>query len=404
MRNKSIFSAMMLLISILVILLYPPVHAKEVRGVTDDTIKVGIIGDRTGPTADLQLQVIQAIQSYHRHINEKGGVHGRKLDLIIDDCGYAIPRAMAAFKKQVYRDKTFGLLLGSSSGFMRLIAPKCDKEKLVFITSALSESMIPPEGKYSQYSFYGVAGYSDGIRLMFDYIINNLKEKNPKIAYIYPDNEMGKAGLHTCEETAKKYGIALVTQEILSPGALDATTQVLNLKKANANYVIAHTYISPTAALLRDARKLGYDANFIGTSPTCNDDVVQMAKKGAEKFVAVTCFSSWYDDTPGTVNMRNITLKYYPGTEKPYRNRYYTQGWAMSMLFVEGLKRAGKDLTSEGMVSALETIKNFDTGGIAGPITITPNHHDGFKYNRFMKSDVGKGIMLPATGWKKVSD
>ena len=152
---------------------------------------------------------------------------------------------------------------------------------------------------------------------------------------------------------------------------------------------------------MRDARKLGYNANFIGTLPTCNDDVVNMTKKGARNFIAVACFSSWYDDTPGTVNMRNITLKYHPGTEKPFRNRYYTQGWVMSMLLEEGLKNAGKDLTAESMVNALENIKDFKTGGIAGPINTTPKDHAGIKYNRCMKADVEKGLMLPVTGWRK---
>jgi len=401
MRMKNVLSAVALLSFILLISSNSPLHAEKVRGVTNDVIKIGVIGDRTGPTADLQLQVIQGIQNYHRHINENGGIHERKLKLIIDDCGYAIPRAMSLFKKQIYKDKTFALLIGSSSGFMRLIAPKCDKQKLVFVTSALSESMLPPIGKFSRYTFFGIAGYSDGIRLMFDYIVNDLKKKDPKIAYISPDNEMGKAGLHTCEKSAKKYGIKLVTKEVLSPGTLDATSQVLNLRRSKADYVIAHTYISPTAALLRDARKLGYKADFLGTLCTCNDDVVGMAKKGAKKFVAVTCFSSWYDDTPGTVEMRNITLKYHPGTEKPYRNRYYTQGWVMSMLLVEGLRKAGKDLTPENMVNAIENIKDFETGGITGPVNTSPNDHAGIKYNRFMKADVEKGLMFPITGWRK---
>lgn len=71
---------------------------------------------------------------------------------------------------------------------------------------------------------------------------------------------------------------------------------------------------------------------------------------------------------------------------------------------VEGLKRAGKDITPESMVNALETIKDFETGGLTGPITITPANHDGIKYNRLMKADVEKGMMFPITEWKKVSD
>ena len=402
MRCKIVLSTTVFLVLTILTLSIAPAYAKEVRGVTNDTIKVGVIGPTTGPIATIGLQILEGITNNSRYINEKGGIHGRKIKLFKEDCGYAIPRAIAAYKKLVYKNKIFDLLLGSSTGFMKLTARHCDKDKLPFITSALSESMIPPKSPFHKYVFFGLGCYSDGIRLMFDYIINDLKEENPRIAYVYPDNEMGKAGLDRSRECAKLHGIKLVAEEVLNPGAVEATSQVLKIKRAKADYVIMHLYYGLSACFLRESKKYGYSPKkFFGTSVSCGTPVVRMARKAAKNFVPINYFAEWHMDTPGMKDLREITLGYKPGTETPHRSSYYVQGWVMSMLHEEGLKRAGRDLTPESMVKGLESLKGFSTGGISGSITYSSNDHHGFRYNRFYKTDVEKGLLIPLTDWRK---
>ena len=125
------------------------------------------------------------------------------------------------------------------------------------------------------------------------------------------------------------------------------------------------------------------------------------AKKGAEGYIAAHTLSSWYDDTPGMAELRKITLKYKPGTEKPYRSKFYTQGWQNGMIFTEGIKRAGKDLNNESFVDSLETLKNFNTGGLSAPVTYTQTSHKAGVESKFYRGDLEKGILIPITGWKR---
>ena len=402
MKKKNFLRVVVLFVVVpLLVLMTSYAHAFEVRGVTDSTIKVGIIGDHTGPTADLQLKIVEGIKNYIRYENEQGGIHGRKVILADEDCHYSIPTAIAAFKKLVSKDEIFALLIGSSSGSMKIFQPRCDRLKLPFITSALSETLLPPVSKFSRYTFYGTSSYSDGIGLLFDYIMKDIKVKNPRIAFVYPDNEMGKAGLKGARRYAKAYGVKLISEDVLAPGAMDATSQVLSLKRAKANCVIIHAYLSPNAILLRDARKFAFKANFFGAMLAAQDEVVQMAGKAAKGFITVHCFSMWYDDTPGMADVRKITLAYKPGTEKPYRHRYYTQGWVFGVMLSEAMKRAGRDLTPEGVVAALEGFKKFDTRGLCGPLSFGPNDHVGFKYNKLLKADIDKMRYVPISDWRK---
>ena len=401
MIKRNVFTGSFILTLALFVFGITPGYSEEVRGVTDDTVKVGVILDLTGPTATIQVQAVNAIRNYVRYLNEQGGIHGRKVKLIIEDDRFSIPAAIAAFKKLVYRDEVFAIMGTGNTGASAALFSQFKKEKIVDINPSCSEIFVKPPKRYV---FIFSATYQDGIRLIFDYIIKDLKDKAPRIAFVYSDNEMGKTGLAEARRLAKLHGFSLATEEVLSPGELDATTQVLNLKKSKANYVIVHGYIGNTAALLRDSKKYGYKPSFFGTQGTCMSDVVRMAGSAAKNFITVHSVASWYDDNPGMAKVREVTLKYEPGTEKPYRHRYYTVGWVMSIILHEGMKRAGRNIDGENVIEALETIKNLDTEGVSAPITYGPNDRKACDAIKFFKADVKKGLLVPITGWRKVEE
>lgn len=76
-------------------------------------------------------------------------------------------------------------------------------------------------------------------------------------------------------------------------------------------------------------------------------------------------------------------------------------GWLQSAIYVEGLKRAGRDLNAEILVDALETFREVDFGGISGPITYTSKSHLANSYSRLYKANIDKGIFIPIGGWRE---
>jgi ABC-type branched-subunit amino acid transport system substrate-binding protein len=125
-----------------------------------------------------------------------------------------------------------------------------------------------------------------------------------------------------------------------------------------------------------------------------------LAGDASKNYIGGHGVSSWYDDTPGMKNVREITLKYQPGTDKPWRSKYYTLGWVVMTLFHEGMTRAGKNLTPDSFVQALESIKDFDTQGLCGSITFSPTDHKGFSSCKLFKADPTSGKLVPITGWR----
>ena len=234
-------------ILVLVLMLAAPPHAAGVRGVTSDTIKIGIILAQTGPVADTTLRITEGIRNYFSHINDQGGIHNRKAKLIIEDDRYTIPMAMAAFKKLVFRDKVFTILGMGGSGQTKALYSNIEKEKVPGITISLAEDMVVP---HKRYLFIPCASYRDEIKVIFRYLMDDLKVKDPRIGFINLDVEYGKIGRAAAVKTAESYGIKMVDLEIINIGATEATTQVLSMKKAGVNYVILQVSNITAAAFL----------------------------------------------------------------------------------------------------------------------------------------------------------
>ncbi|MDY7030985.1 MAG: ABC transporter substrate-binding protein, partial [Thermodesulfobacteriota bacterium] len=84
-------------------------HCESARGVTDDTIKVGAVIAMTGPGAGTLFPYQEAFKNYFRYVNEQGGIHGRKVKLIVEDDRFTIPASIAAYKKLLYKDSVLAI-------------------------------------------------------------------------------------------------------------------------------------------------------------------------------------------------------------------------------------------------------------------------------------------------------
>ena len=396
MKKGTYLTGIGVLVFVLFILATIPSYAGKVRGVTDDTIKVGVIIDLSGPFTAGTVPIKEAISTYSKYVNSIGGIHGRKVRLIVEDDRYAIPPAIAAFKKLVFKDRIFATFGPSQTGASVALFSKIQKNRLVTFCPNFSERLVTP---HKRYIFMSGASYADQIKVIFDIIMTKSKKETPRIAIVRFDLEYGKVALAAAEKRAEFYNTKLVRDVILGPGALEATSQVLSLKRAKANYVILHGNPSMAVSILRDAKKLGFKATFIGTLG-CNDDVmVRMAGSASKPFIGTHYFSSWHDNAPGVKRMKEITSKHSQGS-KP-RTQFYTMGWSMVNIFTEGLNRAGRNLTGETFVDALETMRDFDTKGVCGPVTYTSTNHKPNQYSKFFKADVERGRLISLTGWMK---
>ncbi|MDY6967086.1 MAG: ABC transporter substrate-binding protein [Spirochaetota bacterium] len=375
------------------------IYAGKAPGLTKNKIKIGIILDQTGPSADVVVPTTQGIKCYFKHINDLGGINGRDIDSIVEDDRYSIPLALSAFKKLVFKDKVFMLIGPTSTGGVSILSRHAQKQKVPLLSAIMPEITVKP---FKRYVFIIADIYPNQMKVLIEYILNDLKPKKPRIALVYPDNETGKVDLESSLDLFKSLKIKPVEQIVLNPGSLDAGTQVMSLKRSNANYILLCGSIpQPTVVLLRELNKYGMKIPVFGSWATCAEEVLAMAGKNAKRFYAVNHMMSWYDDCSGAAEMRKVTLKYYPGTEKPYRGKIYTHGWVAASVMREILKRSGSDFDREGFIRAMESIKDFQTDGLSGPISYSSKSHKGGNTWKVFKSDVASGKFIPVTDWRR---
>ena len=377
------------------------VHAKEIRGVTEKTIKVGLICDLTGPASGVFNGYLQSIRTYFKHVNDQGGLRGRKLKLIVENDRYTIPGSIAAYKKLVYRDKVLAILGMGGSGQHKALYDRIEKDRIPVITLSASWHVTRP---IKRYSFQPINDAGDEMKLIANYLINVQKVKNLRLAFVYADLEAGKMALDQLEKSMNHYGRELVGREILGIGDIDASTQILALKRVKASHVAFIVAGSGILSLFRDAKKLAYHPTFVATFHTIGEDIVRTAGDSARKLISVGGYSSWYEKEPGVAKLKKITLKYHPESkyiEKYATNRYYSKGWLTAMTLVEGAKRAEGELNGETLVSGLETFQDLDTGGLSPPLSYGPKKRKATDSGKFYKADVEKGYFVPITDWMK---
>ncbi|MFH1624140.1 MAG: ABC transporter substrate-binding protein [Pseudomonadota bacterium] len=371
-------------------------RGQEPRGVTDNLLKIGVILDLTGPTSNAGVVMLKAYKNLTAHVNAEERIRGRKIKLVVEDFHYSIPGAIASFKKLLFKDQVIAIMGPVSVGAAKVLFHRIEKNKIPTLAWAPDKSIMDP---YKRYVFPTNGFYDNELGILLDYIMNELRPKNPKIAFATVDVESGKVVKASAEEWCKSYGLK-VHHETIPLSAIDVASQVLSMKRTGATHILMHHVAPGAAAVLKDMKKFGLDIPLFGTSASCTEDIMRIAGEPSRNYIGISPYSSWYEEYPGMERVRKISMKYNPEAEKSYGIKSYILGWIMPQILCEGLRKAPQDLDGEKLVIALETIKDFDTQGLCGPITYTSKMHYGLNYSKLFKADPASGKFIPITDWR----
>ena len=387
-----------LILAGLFILLTAGVALADGRGVTDDQVELGFVLVKTGPVAALGIPQGDGMIDYMNYINDNGGIHGRKIKMLWEDDGFEAPKSVAAVKKLITRDKVLTIM--TTGGTNQTIAnmKNIDRYQIVNIPNAMALEFFDP---LNPYIFALGALYEWQYQVIVDYINDDLKMEDKKIGVVYTKKEYGKKGLDAIKKRAAKYNIPVVAELVLPTGAVDASSQVLALKESGANIVITCDVLPPIISFLKTAEKYNYWPQVFGFNWATADLLVKACGPAAKNYIGAGFVGSWTDDTPGIKLVREIAAK---NNRQPKLTSLYIGGIGVSMLFAEAMKKAGRDLTPETLKKALETFREFDTGGIFPPVTYTDKSHAPAKKVKLFKADVEKKCLVPLTDWRSPKD
>lgn len=361
-----------------------------------EEIKIGACQPITGRFAFAGAQLNAGLGDYIAYANEQGIVKGKKLVYIYEDTGYDTEKAVAAFKKIMAQHSPV-VMYGESTGQGKAIAPELNSRyKVLYGSTSFSSELANPATH--PYSFVSGPTYSDMFGILLEYIAKNPKKGKPKVAFFYSDTEFGKDPIPWAKERAAALGIDVVAEVVTKVGAVDVTTEVLALKKAQPDYVIFQGYVlAPIPEVIRAARDHGLETTFMSTFWSMDKAIIEKLGADAEGYMGVNPYAYYWDDAPGIAAMRKYNEKAHP--EITYRPNSYIQGWFTGMVYVETIRRvveAKKPVTGDNLKDALAKIKDWDTGGVTGKVTFVNNKA---AVGRVYKANVTKGIFEPASDW-----
>lgn len=360
---------------------------------TGPEIKVGGLFDLTGITSDVGKSYAQGVRDAVEWVNAHGGVNGKRIKLVDVDYGYKIPEAIAAYKRMVNDDKVV-MIAGWGTGDTEALRGQAAADKIPYVSASFAAPVSDPTK--NPYNFFVAPTYSDELRAWLKWVKDDWKDKsrNPKVAALFGDNAYGRAPMNAGKEFAKENGIDWVYEGVL-PGAFqDATSQLLTMQKAGADYAYINVTTTGVSIILKDAQKLGLKTKFGSNPYGYSEALALVAKNNAEGVTGVMPHPPYGTNVPG---MKKI-LDFNKGKDisSPPRDAVYVRGWASTLVITEGLKRADKagQLNGQGIKKAFETLSNYDMGGIACNVTYTASDHRACTSTPIYEIENGKLVKI----------
>ena len=374
---------------LMALLLVPNLSAAAEPGVSANSIKIGWIGGVSGPIAFVAQNARIGMETYFKYVNDSGGINGRKIQLLSEDDGYQPVRTLAAYKKLKERDDVFAFCGNMGTVTTASLVSILEEDKIPLVAPfGLSLSVTVPPKRY----LFGIFGnYYDQMETLGQYIVKSLKKT--KISYLYQNDEAGQDGLKGLTAALERDKLSLVQGVPFATGTQDFSAPVLKAKGGDPEVVVLLTVPVNSARIMKEIAKFGWKPLILGHAPIVDEQLVEMAGDAAEGVRAAGLTVLHNSDTEVVKTYRERLAKYFPGTRPTF---WSLQAYVAGMVCAEGLKRAGENLTREGLVNALETLKNFETG-IVGPITFGPNVRAGNRSVAIM--EVKNRSFVQITGW-----
>ncbi len=323
--------------------------AAQQQGVTKTEILVGSILDISGPIAALGKQTRNGLQLRVDEINEQGGIHGRKIRLLVEDDGYDPKKAVLAAQKLVNQDKVF-IVAGHTGTAQNNAAMPVQFEKGVinFLPVTSAREMYEP---FHKLKFSFAATYFDQMRAGLPEMMKRKKYEKPCI--IYQDDEFGLEVFRGADDSLKAMGKTWTEKTTYKRGATDFSSQVARMKGAGCDLVVMGTILRETIGTMGEARKTGFSPDFFGSAAVYNDLVHKLGGKVVDGLYAMHTTAQPYADTTDD-KIRFWSAKYKTKfNEDP--TVFSAYGYSIMDIFVTAARVAGPNLTTDTFIKAMET-------------------------------------------------
>ena len=340
------------------------------NGVTGDTVVLGQSVALTGPAAALGIEMRNGAKVYFDFINAKGGVNGRKIQLITLDDGYEPARTVPNTKKLIEEHKVFALFGYVGTPTSSAALPLFTQARVPFFGAFTGAELL--RQPFNRYIFNVRASYYDETEKIVEQLVST-GSKN--IAVFYQDDAYGQAGLKGVELAMTRRALKISSLGTVERNTIKVEQAVKTINAAQPDAVVMIGAYKACGEFIRQMKKHGsaaqfYNVSFVGSKALADD----LGGEGVGVAISQVMPFPWGAAVPVVREYQSLMLR---AGHKEFTFST-VEGYIAAKVFVEALRRAGKDLTRERLVAALEKMNDVDVGGFY--VGFSPTNHNASKF------------------------
>lgn len=366
--------------------------ASAETGVTDTEILIGSVTALSGPASVWGVGGTAGARMKFDEVNAAGGIHGRQIKFLVEDHGYQVPKAIQGANKLINRDGVFAMVLSlgtpHNNAMFNMMMGKGVPSLFPF-TAAIS--MTEPHHKLK---FSNTSTYYDQTRAGLKYLVEN--NGRSKICALYQDTDFGHEIRNGTRDQAAAMGMDVVLEVTHGPGDTDFTSQIGQIKAAGCDLVALGSIIKDAIIPLATARKMGLkigeDIDFTGALASASKIVAGVDGGLTEGFYVGSLYGMVYEDSGSELGMEWAkAYKAYSGQDA---DNPAMLGYDSAALLVLALEKAGKKLTRNKLVSAIEDMKNVPSNFSELTYSFSKKQHRGTNKSVLMQVQNGKFVVI----------
>ena len=361
------------------------IEADRDPGLTEKSITVGTIVPQQGALSEIGAAMKDVLTAYFANVNDKGGIYNRRIELQTVEAGPDAATTAANAKKQVENGNVFALVSGLSAGADKELAAVTREAEIPFVGAATLLTQTTAQDNRNL--FYLLPGASQQARALVDFAAHKPDLKKSRLVIIYSENELGLAAATAVDNEAHKLGWTAVTKKSFSNKSFDAAATVTALKAEGAEAVFFLAGGGSEAEFISAAVAAHWTPHIFLLGALTSKDLVSSVPSSLKDRVFLSFPTVPTDVGPaGLAELRALEEKYKlpPGHTASKLNAF-----AAAKIFTEALKRAGRDLSREKLVTALEGLYEYETG-VTPSITFGPNRRIGSLGSYVVSVDLSK--------------
>ena len=354
----------------------------KVPGVTDTEVVIGATTPLSGPAAAWGTTALGA-EAWAKHVNAQGGIHGRKIRVELKDDGYNPGRSVANVTEM--KDSVFALVGLLGTAILNANKDNIAEAKLPTIWPYGNPQIFAKQPREKlKYVFMVYPDYGDEGEFLVQQAVK--LEKAKKVAVFFQNDDYGKGGLEGVKRGVKGLGGAVSIAAEVSYEVADRElgTHALKIKDSGADAVVFYSTVTHGANLIKEMAKVGYRPKVFAAFPL-GDRHTMFRLLGDLWEGAYYNVTGAVPGEPEADRIIEILLKQEPKFKG--RESFALAGAVAMMATVEGLKRAGRNLTRESFVEGMESIKDWTPEKLTAPITWGPNRRHGLNPIRLMRAN-----------------